>query len=88
MACVWAEGTDGSPWKRGCSCRVWIHEHTFKESNDGSEVRDFVRYAAPGGWLVDRLFVRNDVRRIIEYRTGKLQEIFVEKMRGSDAIQS
>ena len=50
--------------------------------------REFVRYAAPGGWLVDRLFVRNDVRRIIEYRTGKLQEIFVEKMRGSDAIQS
>jgi ligand-binding SRPBCC domain-containing protein len=57
--------------------RAWIHEHTFTESKDGSEVRDFVRYAAPGGWLVDRLFVRHDVRRIFEYRTRKLQELFV-----------
>ena len=60
--------------------RAWIHEHTFTESKGGSEVRDFVRYAAPGGWLVDRLFVRHDVRRIFEYRTRKLQELFVEKM--------
>ena len=57
--------------------RAWIHEHTFTESKGGSEVRDFVRYAAPGGWLVDRLFVRHDVRRIFEYRTRKLQELFV-----------
>jgi len=62
--------------------RAWIHEHTFTESKGGSEVRDLVRYAAPGGWLVDLLFVRHDVRRIFEYRTRKLQEIFVEKMRG------
>ena len=55
---------------------VWIHEHTFKESKGGSEVRDFVRYAAPGGWVVDRLFVRQDVRRIFEYRAQKLLEIF------------
>jgi len=55
---------------------AWIHEHTFKESNGGSEVRDFVRYAAPGGWLVDRLFVRHDVRRIFEYRVQRLKEIF------------
>jgi ligand-binding SRPBCC domain-containing protein len=57
--------------------RAWIHEHTFMESKGGSEVRDFVRYAAPGGWLVDRLFVRHDVRRIFEYRTRKLHELFV-----------
>ena len=57
--------------------RAWIHEHTFTESKDGSEVRDFVRYAAPGGWLVDRLFVRHNVRRIFEYRTRKLEELFV-----------
>jgi ligand-binding SRPBCC domain-containing protein len=56
--------------------RVWIHEHTFAESKGGCEVRDFVRYAAPGGWLVDRLFVRHDLRRFFEYRTRKLQEFF------------
>jgi hypothetical protein len=56
--------------------RTWIHEHTFTESKGGCEVRNFVRYAALGGWLVDRLFVRLDVRRIFEYRARKLQEIF------------
>jgi ligand-binding SRPBCC domain-containing protein len=57
--------------------RVWIHEHTFAERDSGTEVRDFVRYAAPGGWLVERMFIRHDVRRIFEYRARKLQEIFV-----------
>lgn len=42
--------------------RTWIHEHIFTESNGGSEVRDLVRYAVRGGWLVDRLLVRQDVR--------------------------
>jgi ligand-binding SRPBCC domain-containing protein len=43
--------------------RAWIYERTFTESKGGSEVRDLVRYSAPGGWLVDLLFVRHDVRR-------------------------
>ena len=68
--------------------RTWIHEHTFTESKGGCEVRDFVRYAAPGGWLVDRLFVRHDVRRIFEYRTRKLQELFVNGCGESDEIQT
>ncbi len=56
--------------------RVWVHEHTFAERDGGSEVCDFVRYSAPAGWLVDFLFVRRDVRRIFEYRTRKLRELF------------
>jgi ligand-binding SRPBCC domain-containing protein len=56
--------------------RTWIHEHTFTESKGGSEVRDFVRYAALGGWFVERLLVRHDVRRIFEYRARRLREIF------------
>ncbi len=55
--------------------RTWIHEHTFAERDGGSEVRDFVRYVPPGGWPVDILFVRRDVRRIFEYRVRKLREI-------------
>ena len=56
--------------------RVWIHEHEFAERDGGTEVRDAVRYAVPGGWLVDRLVVRRDVRRIFEYRERKLREVF------------
>jgi ligand-binding SRPBCC domain-containing protein len=56
--------------------RAWIHQHTFKESEGGCEVRDFVRYSVLGDWVADRLFVGHNVRRIFEYRTRKLQEIF------------
>jgi hypothetical protein len=35
-----------------------------------------VDYAVPGGCLVDRLFVRGDVKRIFEFRQRKLEELF------------
>jgi ligand-binding SRPBCC domain-containing protein len=56
--------------------RQWIHEHTFNERDGGSEVRDFVAYSVPGGRLVDFLFVRQDVRRIFEFRARKLRVLF------------
>jgi ligand-binding SRPBCC domain-containing protein len=56
--------------------RLWIHEHTFVEKRGGTEVRDRVRYAVPGGTLVDRLFVRRDVRRIFEHRARRLRQLF------------
>jgi ligand-binding SRPBCC domain-containing protein len=55
--------------------RTWIHEHTFVACDGGTEVRDFVRYGVPGGWLADRLLVRRDVRRIFEYRTDRLRAL-------------
>ena len=55
--------------------RSWIHEHRFIARDGGTEVRDSVRYSVPGGRLVDRLFVRRDVRRIFEYRATTLQGI-------------
>ena len=58
--------------------RVWIHEHEFMEKDGGTEVRDRVRYAVPGGALVDRLLVRRDVRTIFEHRARKLREAFPE----------
>ncbi len=56
--------------------RKWIHEHTFTERDRGCEVIDFVKYAVPGGALIDRLFVGRSVRQIFDYRTRKLAEIF------------
>jgi ligand-binding SRPBCC domain-containing protein len=53
--------------------RTWVHEHTFAERDGGTDVRDVVRYAVPGGWLADWLFVRRDVRRIFEYRARQLR---------------
>jgi ligand-binding SRPBCC domain-containing protein len=56
--------------------RRWIHEHTFTQRGNGCEMRDFVRYSVPGGWLANLLFVQRDVRRIFEYRFRKLSDFF------------
>ncbi len=56
--------------------RLWVHEHTFAAQDGGTVARDNVRYAAPGGGLVQRLFVEPDLRRIFEYRSTALREIF------------
>jgi ligand-binding SRPBCC domain-containing protein len=55
--------------------RIWVHEHTFEERRGGTVVRDDVRYAVPGGALIDRLFVRPDLRKIFRYRHWRLREI-------------
>lgn len=56
--------------------RLWVHEHTFAAHEGGTVARDNVRYAVPGGGLVQRLFVEPDLRRIFEYRSAALREIF------------
>lgn len=56
--------------------RLWVHEHTFAAQDGGTVARDMVRYAVPGGGLVQRLFVEPDLRRIFEYRSAALREIF------------
>ena len=56
--------------------RLWAHEHRFDERDGMTLAEDVVRYAVPGGWVVDRLFVRRDVRRIFRYRRKKLRSLF------------
>lgn len=54
--------------------RLWVHTHTFEARGDATLVRDSVRYAVLGGWLVDRLLVRRDIERIFDYRSKSLRE--------------
>jgi ligand-binding SRPBCC domain-containing protein len=56
--------------------RLWVHEHRFVENDGGTLAADEVRYSVPGGSLVNALFVARDVRKIFEYRTRILREIF------------
>jgi ligand-binding SRPBCC domain-containing protein len=56
--------------------RLWHHSHEFEEVAGGTLCRDVVRYAVPGGRIVDRLFVRRDVERIFEFRRRALIELF------------
>jgi ligand-binding SRPBCC domain-containing protein len=59
--------------------RFWEHEHLFLPRNGGTLAQDRVRYAVPGGplleWLVDRLLVRPDLERIFAYRRERLQQL-------------
>ena len=56
--------------------RQWHHEHIFEPQDNGTLCRDRVRYAVLGGSLVDRLFVRRDVKKIFEFRRQKLLHVF------------
>lgn len=57
--------------------RLWVHEHTFEEDEDGGTiVTDYVRYAVPFGALANWILVARDVRGIFEYREARLREIF------------
>jgi ligand-binding SRPBCC domain-containing protein len=54
----------------------WHHEHIFESQDNGTLCRDCVRYAVPGGPLVDRLLVRGDVEKIFAFRREKLLALF------------
>lgn len=55
--------------------RMWEHEHSFREVEGGTAIRDFVRYAVPGGALVQRFFVGPDVERIFRCREAVIERI-------------
>ncbi len=55
--------------------RFWIHEHRFAARDGGTAVEDRIRYEVPGGWIIDQLFVRRDIKRIFEFRRKKLLEL-------------
>jgi ligand-binding SRPBCC domain-containing protein len=56
--------------------RYWHHEHVFEPANGGTICRDIVDYVVRGGWIIDRLFVRSDLKRIFEFRQRKLGQLF------------
>jgi ligand-binding SRPBCC domain-containing protein len=56
--------------------RHWRHEHRFEAAPGGIICRDIVDFQAPGGWLIERLFVRPDVSRIFNFRQRRLQQLF------------
>ena len=56
--------------------RRWVHEHRFVPQRQGTLIQDQVQYSVPGGWILERLFVNRDIRKIFEFRCGKLQNLF------------
>ncbi len=59
--------------------RFWHHEHHFMETPTGVEMTDILYYELPFGILGDlvhRLFVRQRIESIFEYRQRKLEKLF------------
>jgi ligand-binding SRPBCC domain-containing protein len=58
---------------------VWNHEHSFEPHEGGTIIRDRVTYALPLGWLgvlVHRLRVQQDVKKIFDFRTARMRQLF------------
>lgn len=58
---------------------VWHHQHHFKETSQGTLMKDVVNYSIPFGplgSLADFLFVKAKLNRIFDYREEKIDEIF------------
>lgn len=62
------------PYKR------WHHLHSFKEVNGGTVVEDRVVYRPLGGWLVNKLLVERDLKRVFAYRQDILEKRFAKKV--------
>ncbi len=62
--------------------RFWHHQHRFRQVEGGVEMHDLVHYLLHHDHLVgliNRLFVAPRLRRIFDYRSRKLQELFPVK---------
>ena len=46
----------------------WVHSHHFRDVPGGAMVDDEVDFAVPGGWPIERLFVRRDLTGIFLHR--------------------
>jgi ligand-binding SRPBCC domain-containing protein len=59
--------------------RLWEHLHTFETVDEGTLAVDRVRYRVFGGGLIHRLFVKNDLKTIFEFRQRRMLELFPPK---------
>lgn len=59
--------------------KIWIHEHKFEELGQKTLMTDTVKYLSYGGlleFIPNILFVKNNVKKIFDYREMKIHEIF------------
>lgn len=57
----------------------WHHQHKFFKTDGGVRMVDILHYRIKFGFIgriANRLIVEREVKKIFEYRRGKLQEIF------------
>lgn len=58
---------------------IWHHEHHLKEINGGVEMKDWIHYQPPFGWLGDianALIIKNKLNEIFAFRKKVLEDVF------------
>lgn len=56
--------------------RLWVHEHSFEETEGGTKLVDVVDYRIHGGRLVHKLVVAPRLREIFSYRQAVIADRF------------
>ncbi|MGE0812232.1 MAG: SRPBCC family protein [Vicinamibacterales bacterium] len=56
--------------------RRWVHTHRFRAVPGGTHVEDDVVFSVPGGWPIERLFVRRDLTAIFTHRQRAILDAF------------
>lgn len=63
--------------------QTWIHTHRFDSESGGTMMTDRMEYM-PKGWflapLLNRLFVKQNVSRIFDYRRKEILRIFIDNL--------
>lgn len=54
----------------------WVHSHRFRAVPGGTQVDDEVDFSVLGGWPIERLFVRRDLRAIFLHRQRAILDAF------------
>jgi ligand-binding SRPBCC domain-containing protein len=57
----------------------WHHQHHFKQTKNGVEMIDIIHYKLPLlflGDIANALFVKNQLKKIFDYRYKKAEELF------------
>ena len=57
---------------------LWTHTHEFKETEEGTVVRDRVLYEVPLDRLLHSRFVKKDLDRIFDYRQEAIRKILAQ----------
>ena len=76
---LWRDGEAFADLQERGPYKYWLHTHTFRETQQGVEMRDVVEYELPfgilgrlaGGWLVAR-----QLEKIFDYRAKVIREVF------------
>ncbi|MBS1742059.1 MAG: SRPBCC family protein [Bacteroidetes bacterium] len=65
---------------------LWHHQHHFRQTANGVEMKDIIHYKIPFwilGDIANALFVRRKLEKIFDYRREKVAEIWSNKITGA-----